>query len=184
MSNLKLPSNWVNPAFAKYGMAMAQAMTVWLYTDANAKYRNQPERWPDAGAVRVTQRTLSFSGPGAVGATLGTGILAGASQNQTMQFYGNRNFILFSRTGIVRSATAQLDQGFVDYAEQNQDGSSVCDVTSFANCMGSGEMPCIFPSPDFVLGNDNRICTVTNNLAVTIIKAEVSWQIAYLYDGR
>lgn len=162
---------WYWPGFAKYGPQMAKYATAYLYTDPANPFASQPERWPDSGLVRTVSRTLTYSA------------LANAATviQDTRNFAGGRNYIVIGRqASAVQNGTAtSINLAAVDVKQTQADGTILDDQAPCVSLFGSGELPFILVSPDFVLGTATRRWSATNNSGVSIDLA-LTYDICFL----
>ena len=167
---------WINPTFAQWGRAQANWMTQWLYQDRSYPEWNNPNNWPNAGLVRIVQRTITF-GPLGVGG-IGTGV---------MDFFGGRNYILLARTVAATTSVApvaSVETDLILYQEVTKAGTKIVEEQAVSMIAGTGELPFVLPIPDFVLGNERRDVTVTNNTGIASVTVRVGWTVAFLDTGR
>jgi hypothetical protein len=171
------PDMWINPVFAQWGKAQAGLMTCWLYQDRSYPMWNSPEQWGNSGLVRIVKRALTFP---ALGITTGTGMVGTA----VMDFFGGKNYIVLARTCVSANATQSLETDLVLYEEKTKTGTIIVQEQSLSMVAGTGEWPAVLPIPDFVLGNERRDITVTNNTGTAVNTVRVGYTIAYLDTGR
>lgn len=167
---------WINPTFAQWGRSQANWMTQWLYQDRAYPEWNNPDSWPSAGLVRIVNRSITF-GPLTAGG-VGTGV---------MDFFGGRQYILLARTCVATTAVApagSVETDLILYQEVTKSGTKIVEEQALSMTAGTGELPFVLPIPDFVLGNERRDITITNNTGTAQVTVRVGWTVAYLDTGR
>ena len=167
--------SYIDPAFAHLDdQGLAIAYTHWLYSDPNGNPAtwDKPDLWRGTGHVQFVKRTINSI----IGA-------AGTDDEQTLQIWGGRNAVVFSRQATVKTTVppgtpANLPfelPNYVTFKQENADGQFNVDETPVSNVFGivPGQPYTVDP-PEMWWGNSEKKYTVGNDTGVAMT-ADLTW---------
>jgi hypothetical protein len=161
---------------------LALAMTQWLYGDPKANpLWNKPSEWATGPRVQIVKRTLNFAA-----------IANGSAPTQKLSLVGGKNAIVVSRMATIKlsavpAAPLALPNEYGSYVSLEQrrtDGWLDIQNAPINNSFGTVPgWPDMTPSPEFWLGNSDRVIVVTNGWGVNV-DVNLTWSVALLDTGR